>query len=109
MTGGASEIATQPYEPTPGKEGWRKGLREANAAPRCNAKRRRLDAHCRGPAMPNGRCRIHGGASPGAPVRERNGNYRSGLWTSEAKRERKEERAVRALLVALIDDVARQA
>ena len=34
--------------------------------------------------MPNGRCRMHGGASPGAPRGERNGNYRHGRYTAEA-------------------------
>jgi hypothetical protein len=35
-----------------------------NAAPRCGA-RTRAGAPCRSPAMPNGRCRMHGGASTG--------------------------------------------
>lgn len=30
----------------------------------CGAKLRNKDAHCRAPAMANGRCRIHGGKSP---------------------------------------------
>ena len=35
------------------------------------------------PAMPNGRCRMHGGKSPGAP--RGNGNARKhGLYTAEA-------------------------
>lgn len=34
--------------------------------------------------MPNGRCRMHGGPSPGAPKGKRNGNYRSGRFTNEA-------------------------
>ena len=33
-------------------------------APRCGAKTRR-GTQCRSPAMPNGRCRMHGGTSPG--------------------------------------------
>jgi hypothetical protein len=37
--------------------------------------------------MPNGRCRIHGGLSPGA--RYANSNYRDGYWTREAIEERK--------------------
>ena len=43
---------------------------------------------CQCPAMPNGRCRIHGGANPGAPKGERNGNYRNGRRTNEAIAER---------------------
>ena len=34
----------------------------------CGARRRGTDQRCRAPAMPNGRCRIHGGASPGRPL-----------------------------------------
>ena len=34
-----------------------------NAAPRCGAKTR-AGCPCKGPAMPNGRCRMHGGATP---------------------------------------------
>ena len=38
-------------------------------SPRCGAKTRR-GTPCRAPAMPNGRCRMHGGSSPGAPRRQ---------------------------------------
>ena len=34
--------------------------------------------------VPNGRCRLHGGKSPGAPCGEGNGNYRHGFYTKEA-------------------------
>ena len=34
--------------------------------------------------MKNGRCRMHGGPSPGAPKGERNGNYRHGHYSLEA-------------------------
>jgi len=37
---------------------------DPNAAPRCGA-RTRAGAPCRSPAMPNGRCRMHGGTSTG--------------------------------------------
>ena len=40
--------------------------------------------------MPNGKCRMHGGASPGAPKGEANGNYRHGLFTQEAIEDRRE-------------------
>jgi hypothetical protein len=39
--------------------------------------------------MPNGKCCIHGGLSPGAPRGTANGNYRDGYWTLEAVEERK--------------------
>jgi hypothetical protein len=35
------------------------------------------------------RCRLHGGLSPGAPRGLKNGNYKTGDWTSEAITERK--------------------
>ena len=35
-------------------------------SPRCGARTRR-GSPCRSLAMPNGRCRLHGGLSPGAP------------------------------------------
>ncbi len=37
----------------------------ANAAPRCGARSKRTGKPCRGAAMPNGRCRLHGGKSTG--------------------------------------------
>ncbi len=39
--------------------------------------------------MPNGKCRIHGGLSPGAPRGTANSNYRGGFWTRDAVEERK--------------------
>ena len=36
-------------------------------SPRCGAMTRKRTP-CRSPAMPNGRCRMHGGRSPGAPL-----------------------------------------
>jgi hypothetical protein len=50
---------------------------------RCGAKTR-SGTPCRSPAMPNGRCRMHGGLSPGAPRGERNGNYKTGRFTKDA-------------------------
>ena len=38
---------------------------DPNLAPRCGAKRRTTGCACRAPAMPNGRCRLHGGKSTG--------------------------------------------
>jgi hypothetical protein len=45
--------------------------------------------------MPNGKCRIHGGLSPGAPRGAANGRFRDGYWTREAVEER---RFIRSLL-----------
>ncbi|HKM65515.1 MAG TPA: HGGxSTG domain-containing protein [Acidisphaera sp.] len=44
---------------------WKTALRAANAAPRCGATRKRGGGACRGAAMANGRCRLHGGKSTG--------------------------------------------
>jgi hypothetical protein len=88
---------TQPQitnPPQSGDEPWSAGLAVANAAPRCGAKRRGRVERCRAPAMSNGRCRMHGGKSPGAPRGERNGNYRSGLHTREARADRSTARAL---------------
>ena len=60
-------------------------------SPRCGAHSRRTGKPCRNPAMKNGRCRMHGGKSTGAPKGKHNGNYRNGVRTKQAK-------AVKALL-----------
>jgi hypothetical protein len=61
---------------------------QTNDTPRCGA-RTRAGEVCPCPAMRNGKCRIHGGLSPGAPRGTANGNYRDGYWTREAVEERK--------------------
>ena len=43
---------------------WRITLPQARRAPRCRA-RTRAGGSCQQPAMSNGRCRMHGGASTG--------------------------------------------
>ncbi|WP_330218338.1 HGGxSTG domain-containing protein [Methylobacterium sp. WSM2598] len=66
-------------------------------SPRCGA-RTRSGTPCCGPAMSNGRCRMHGGRSPGAPKGEANGVYRHGRYTNEAVAQRRELTAwVRAM------------
>ena len=54
----------------------------ALAAPRCGA-RTRSGTPCKSPAMPNGRCRMHGGRSPGAPSGPANGMWKHGLRSAE--------------------------
>lgn len=61
---------------------------------RCGAKTRK-GTPCKAPAMTNGRCRMHGGKSTGAPRGPRNGAYRTGHWTKEAVETR---RIIRELL-----------
>jgi len=48
---------------------------------RCGARTRNATA-CQSPAMPNGRCRMHGGKSPGAPFGNSHA-LRSGRYTAE--------------------------
>ena len=48
----------------------------------CGAKARSTGKPCRGSAMKNGRCRLHGGESTGRPIT-------TGLWTKEAIQQRK--------------------
>lgn len=75
-----------PMHPAP--ECWPQGLLMARRSPRCGA-RTRSGQPCRNPAMGNGRCRMHGGKSPGAPSGARNGNFRHGGYTREAMAERR--------------------
>ena len=63
-------------------------LAQKNDTPRCGAKTR-AGSPCHCPAMSNGKCRLHGGLSPGAPRGAANGRYRDGYWTREAEEERK--------------------
>jgi hypothetical protein len=53
---------------------------------RCGAKTR-AGMPCRSPAMPNGRCRMHGGKSPGAPRGNTNA-WKHGNYSEAAKAER---------------------
>lgn len=56
-------------------------------APRCLAMTRRRTA-CQSPAMPNGRCRLHGGLSPGAAPGNQNA-LKHGLYGREMAEMRK--------------------
>ncbi len=72
---------------------------DPNSAPRCGAKTRAGTA-CQAPAMPNGRCRLHGGKSTGPRTSEglercRVANWRHGMYSREALAER---RRIRTLL-----------
>lgn len=60
-------------------------------APRCGA-RTRSGSPCKAPAMPNGRCRMHGGKSLSGAA---HGRYTHGNFTREALERRK---ALNALL-----------
>jgi glucans biosynthesis protein len=54
---------------------------------RCGA-RTRSGGTCKAAAMPNGRCRMHGGRSPGAPIGNKNA-WKHGRYSAEAIAERK--------------------
>lgn len=74
----------------------------AHAAPRCGAKTRR-GTRCQGPAMPNGRCRMHGGKSTGPRtpeglVRCRRSRWKHGLRSHQAIERRKETVAALRML-----------
>jgi hypothetical protein len=69
-------------------------LAQMNETPHCGAKMLTGET-CRRPAMLNGKCHAHGGASPGAPRGSENGRYVDGYWTREAVEER---RFIRLLL-----------
>src|SRR5262245_40002500 len=55
---------------------------------RCGARTRSRNS-CQAPAMPNGRCRMHGGMSPGAPKGNKNA-FKHGRYTAEAIARRRE-------------------
>jgi hypothetical protein len=56
-----------------------------NSSPRCQAKSKRSGLPCRAPAVGGYRvCRMHG-ARGGAPKDKRNGNYRHGQATNNAR------------------------
>jgi len=66
---------------------WRTTLPLAQACPRCGAQTR-AGTLCQSPAMPNGRCRMHGGASTGPRTTEglariRKARTRDGLYSAE--------------------------
>ena len=70
-----------------------------SAAPRCGAHARRTGNPCKGPAMKNGRCRMHGGKSTGPRTAEgkeraKRGNLKHGGYTAEMKALMKASRAL---------------
>ena len=81
-------MSDEPHVPT-----WKAGLERARAARRCGARRRADGCACTQPAMPNGRCRLHGGKSTGPRTPEglensRRANRKHGHYSAEAKAER---------------------
>ncbi|WP_308445699.1 HGGxSTG domain-containing protein [Methylobacterium organophilum] len=58
---------------------WRTAMALAHATPRCCA-RTRKGFSCEGPAMANGRCRMHGGASTGPRTAEGLARSKRSTW-----------------------------
>ena len=83
---------------------WRVLLDQANAGPRCGATCKRTGQPCQGAAMPNGRCRMHGGTSTGARTPEGKARCRAAAWKhggrDGAARARARERAEARRLVS---------
>ena len=71
----------------PQAAGWSKALQAAREASRCGV-RTRSGAPCRGAAMPNGRCRMHGGKAKGAPKGNSHA-FKHGRYTAEHITERR--------------------
>lgn len=66
--------------------------RAMHLSPRCGAKTR-AGTPCQGPAMPNGRCRMHGGNNPGAPKGNRNA-LKHGFYSADAIAQRRQNAAL---------------
>jgi hypothetical protein len=86
---------------------WRTTLPMAQASRRCRA-HARSGAQCRSPAMPNGCCRMHGGASTGPQTAEglermREARTIHGGRSAEASRFRQVLRKLRAESRRLIE------
>src|SRR5947207_14857788 len=89
-------------------------LGSANAAPRCGARSKRTGNPCRAAAMPNGRCRVHGGKSTGPRTpegleRSRRANWKHGHFSREAKAERSHLRAATEIEAVLRPATAERA
>jgi len=84
-------------EPRATRRGWLKNGNppgDPNSAPRCGAKTRR-GTPCKGPAMANGRCRLHGGKSTGPRTpegleRSKKANWKHGFYSAGAIAERRD-------------------
>ncbi|MGE5269140.1 MAG: HGGxSTG domain-containing protein [Thiohalocapsa sp.] len=69
---------------------------------RCHA-RTRSGRPCRSPAMANGRCRMHGGLSPGAPRGNRNA-LKHGRYAAEAMARRRQlSKLIRSMKTLAMD------
>ena len=74
-------------------------------SPRCGA-RTRNGTLCRSPAMATGRCRMHGGKSPGAPIGNTNAR-KHGRYSAEAIAERRKVTVLIQVMRGLVEEVDR--
>ena len=86
---------------------WQRGLALAQSATRCGARTRRQTS-CQAAAMPNGRCRMHGGASTGPRTVEglerlRAARTKHGLRSAAASEVRDLVRALKAKTKQLVE------
>ena len=87
---------------------WHTTLPLAQAVPRCGARNRKGNP-CRAPAMPNGRCQMHGGKSTGPRTAEglermRRANTKHGLYSAETLRVMRAIRALRRDARRMLDE-----
>jgi hypothetical protein len=88
---------------------WRITLPLAQASPRCGARTRSGQA-CKSPAMPNGRCRLHGGKSTGPRTAEglermRRANTRHGNYSEETRQLMRYIHALAAKSRRMVEDI----
>lgn len=81
-------------------------LAAAWASPRCGACCKRTGLSCQSPAMPNGRCRMHGGASTGPRTaeglaRSTTARWRHGKRDAAARAQAAQRGVAQARLAAL--------
>jgi hypothetical protein len=82
-------------------------LAPARAAPRCGAHSKGTGRPCNAPAMPNGRCRMHGGKSTGPRTpegleRSRKANWKHGGYSADAIADRRKAAEALRLLHRLV-------
>ena len=103
-------------KPRAPRRGWLKNGNppgDPNSAPRCGAKTRK-GIPCRSPAMKNGRCRMHGGASTGPRTpegleRARKANWKHGMYSTQAKAEQQLYRQLLRESEAVLQSVRNEA
>ena len=84
------------------REQWQESLVQAMKSPRCGAKTRQ-GKDCRSPAMKNGRCRMHGGKSSGAPLGSAHGLFKHGFYTKQSLKLHKDMKKVLTETFTLIN------